>query len=97
MSRRRPTPAEALRVLRALYAIVRYPFADELSSSVAELGDRLAQAIKAGDLRGAQLAMADIHEWLLRMRHVISIRLEASFDTGSRSNLPTGPARRRRN
>lgn len=98
VSRRRPSPVEALRVLRGLYEIVRHPFADELSSSVAELGDRLARAVRANDPRAAAQAMADIHEWLLRMRHVISVRLESAFETGSadrRSRLPTGPARRR--
>ncbi|RMH38451.1 MAG: hypothetical protein D6689_19600 [Deltaproteobacteria bacterium] len=80
----------ALRALRAVYAIVREPHRDEVAAAVADFGVRLGRAASAGDTHAAERILADVGEWLVRMRHVITSRLEAPFTAGAVA-LPVDP------
>ena len=84
-----PDPRRALRVLRALYVIVREPYRDGIADAVIAFGRRLDRAVADRDQRAARAVLADISEWLLRMRHVVTVRLESSFSSRG-ATLPTG-------
>ena len=76
----------------ALYVIVRAPHRDEVAAAVAEFGARLGRAVATNDDRAARAVLDDIAEWLLRMRRVVTVRLESSF-RNEEASLPIGKRR----
>ena len=84
-----PDYSRALRVLRALYVIVREPYRDGITDAVAAFGTRLDRALAERDTREARAVLAEISEWLLRMRHIVSTRLESNFSRRG-ATLPIG-------
>jgi hypothetical protein len=72
-------PHRALRALRALYVVMRYPFDDEVTRSVEGFGRQLAAAIDDGDWRRARAVCDQAIEWARKMRHPIARRLELAL------------------
>lgn len=69
----------ALRVLRALYVVMRYPFEDEIAGSVESMGRQLAEAIAERDWRRTRAICDEAVEWARKMRHPIARRLELAL------------------
>jgi hypothetical protein len=69
----------ALRVLRSIYVVMRYPFRDEIEGADEAMGRELAAAIEARDWQRAQQICEEAIEWARKLRHPIARRLELAL------------------
>ena len=72
--------ARAHRVLRAVWVIVSASHHDAVARDVAQLGQRLRNAIERGDRAAAAAAVGDVKTWLATMAGVVTSRLCQTFE-----------------
>jgi hypothetical protein len=68
-----------LTVLRALYALAREPFDDEIAGAVARFGRAWAAAAATRDRRALDELSEQIHEWIQRQAQPLVARMLVPF------------------